>query len=89
MISFEELKVGKKYRLLRRAWTSNDWLNPIENIILGTFIGKIDKPDWNNGLCLFRNIDGIDKEHRHREIHMYEEVEVEIIKEEEIIKITI
>jgi len=87
LIEFKDLIPGKRYKVLQRAWSTNDWSN-CEIKVLGEFISKLDGPDWCDGLCVFKKSDGTSIKHRHREIHLYSQIyESEPIENKIIIRI--
>ena len=74
VIEFKDLIPGKRYKVLQRVWSTNDWPNSVSITVLGEFISKLDGPDWCDGLCIFKKSDGTSIKHRHREIHIYGEI---------------
>jgi hypothetical protein len=87
-IEFKDLIPGKRYKVLQRSWSVNDWSISVSITVLGEFISKLDGPDWCDGLCIFKKSDGTSIKHRHREIHIYGEIMgSEPIEDKIIIKI--
>jgi len=85
LIEFRDLIPGKRYKVLQRAWSTNDWSNSVSITVLGEFISKLDGPDWCDGLCIFKKSNGTSIKHRHREIHIYGEIKEDTPHENKII----